>query len=374
MADDLGAGIARHAQESFIDLHPLSRIQVGDAAGNGAGVEGGGKKRFAVAQRFCGPLAFGDVPHRRMEGHLSGQLHPAEEHGGEKLPAADPPVPPLEKVGAFAQRRRDHLPGFLGGIASVRLPLGRQLPRPVGDKLLLVLRPEHRHGGRVPGGEPPGRGRQGHEGVAGSFEEPAVFLLARLQRLLLGSNADIGAAEQDIDEAQQQRQKHPASRPAQDQQARKGRLFGADVAQDQQVADLLARDIRQGCRGDPPHFPAGNDLPVRLAVDVRARQLVGPWRKGVGQAALRGVDHHAPGQAVPVGLPPEQAHAGFPAPPAQKILADDHGQLDAGPGFQGPQHILDLLAQLHIADEPAAFENRLYHPQGEGAHRPQIDA
>ena len=168
---------------------------------------------------------------------------------------------------------------------------------------------------------------------------------------LLGADARVGAAEQDIDHRQQERQQHPAGGPGQGQQPREGRLFGGDVAHDQQVADLFARSVPQGYGGNPPVLPIGVDLPVRFEVCVLARHLAGPGREGVGQAALGGVDHHAMGQAVP-RRPPVRAGASlFPGLPVQTLLADDHGQLVAGAVVQRLQHILDLLAEFHIAGQ-----------------------
>ena len=89
---------------------------------------------------------------------------------------------------------------------------------------------------------------------------------------------------------------------------------------------------------------------------------------------MGGVAHHAPGQLLPVGLPPEHPHALFPGLPVEMFLADHHGQMGAGVGVDRLQYVLDLLAQFHIPDQGAVGKDRLYHPQGEGAQRAQLDA
>jgi len=118
-------------------------------------------------------------------------LHPGQKHVGGKLLPADPPVRPLEEVEAFTHGRLNHFPGFPGRRAPVRLALGRQFPWTVRNKILLVLRPEHFHGGRVSGGEPPGRRLNNHDGVTGTLEEAPEFLLAVPQRLYRPAIRDV---------------------------------------------------------------------------------------------------------------------------------------------------------------------------------------
>jgi hypothetical protein len=170
--------------------------------------------------------------------------------------------------------------------------------------------------------------QQHHRRIVG--ELMAVGPLALTQRRLLGADARVGTAQQDINGGQQQHQQQQAGGSTQGEQARKGRIGGGDVAHDQQVSDFLARNIAQRHRGDPPVPPARGDIPVRSSGGTPARHLVGIGCKGIGQTPLRGVDHHAAWQALPVSLAPEQAHARFPALPVQVLLADDQGQLAAG--------------------------------------------
>jgi hypothetical protein len=100
-------------------------------------------------------------------------------------------VRPLEEVEAFAQGRLNHFHGFLGRRLPVRLVNRGQFPWPVRNKFLLVLRPEHFHGGRVSGGEPPGRRLNNHDGVTGTLKEAPEFLLAVPQRLYRPAIRDV---------------------------------------------------------------------------------------------------------------------------------------------------------------------------------------
>ena len=146
--------------------------------GNEDTVGGSRERRTLEAQLFLRPFAFGDVPDRCLVKHFPVVLHSGQEHIGGELLAADPCVRPLEEMSALTHGRLNHFPGFLGGIAPVRLPLGRQFPWRERKQLLLVLRPEHLHSGQVYGDELPGRGLVDHEGITGAFEETPVLCLA----------------------------------------------------------------------------------------------------------------------------------------------------------------------------------------------------
>ena len=104
------------------------------------------------------------------------------------------------------------------------------------------------------------------------------------------------------------------------------------------------------------------------------RKRIRPRRKGIGKAALGGIDHYTSGQTVPVRCLPDHAHAIFPCLLIQMLLANDHSQLVVGPGVHRFQYFLYLLAQFHIADKPAGFHDRLHHPKRECAKRPKLDA
>jgi len=87
-----------------------------------------------------------------------------------------------------------------------------------------------------------------------------------------------------------------------------------------------------------------------------------------------GVDQHIVGVPVPIGFPAEHLHSCFPFGSIQRGLADDHRKLDAVFAVDAGQDVLDFLAQFQITDEGFAVEDRLHHPQSEGAQQPQLDA
>ena len=236
-------------------------------------------------------------------------------------------------------------------------------------ELLLRCAPEHREGHLV--AVEIARLIERHDGVAGRLIERTEERLFLGQLRLLSLDAFVGPEQQDIQESQQRGQKNQRPSNRHDKVSVERRLCRGNVEQDDQVAHLGAGDVGQRVNQHSPRLAVEGCF--RSHIFVRMPRLIDEAVAFGREPGQGGIDQHFVWEPVPVGLPAQHLHARFPRGSIQHVFFDGHCQFETVFLDNIFQNILDLLAQLEVADEGVAIKDRPHHAQGERAQRPQLD-